>query len=147
MPKMVLNREYTLASLAGRVINFHKGIPVHVPPECVREALQVGAEGADEKLDVLTPEVPVADPLTLDERKEMIKVAFYEMVQKNDRTAFTAQGIPAIPALVSIVGFDVAGKERDEAWTEYLAEKSDADAAAAYTAKTATDATAKTEAE
>lgn len=125
MPDMVLNRNYALRSLAGRVIDFEKGVPVHVPPECVREALQIGAEGVDKKLEVLDPELTPAPELTLDERKDLIKAAFPEMEAKNDRNAFTAQGVPSTTALKEITGLDVAAKERDEAWTEYLQEKSD----------------------
>ncbi len=126
MPTMVLNRNFALRSLAGRVIDFVKNEPIHVPPECQREALQIGAVGTDEQLNVLEAEALPEVPLSNDERREMLLAAFPELEAANDRESFTAQGVPNAAALKAIVGFDVAAKERDAAWTEYLQAKSDA---------------------
>ena len=138
MSYMVLNREYTLMSLAGRAINFHKNKPVWVPPECEKEALRIGAEGVDEKMDILDPaENAPAPELTNDERKALVKEAFIDMLSENKREDFTAQGVPATPALATVLGFAVTAKERDDAWVEFQQEKSDAAAALASAAKDA----------
>ena len=146
MSYMVLNREYTLMSLAGRAVNFHKNEPVWVPPECEKEALKIGAEGVDGKMDILDPakeEAPAE--LTNDERKALLKEAFIDMMIENKREDFTAQGIPATPALATVLGFDVTAKERDEAWVEFQQENSDAAAALASAAKNEAGAPGVTE--
>lgn len=146
MSNMVLNREFTLMSLAGRAINFHKNEPVWVPPECVGEALAIGAQGVDEQLNILAPaELPPVE-LTLDERKALIKEAFIDVIAQNKREAFTAQGVPSAPAISELLGFDVPSKERDIAWTEYQQEVSDAAAAATSAATSAAATAAKDEA-
>jgi hypothetical protein len=123
MPDMTLNRNYTLVSFAGRVINFEKNKPVYVPPQCVKEALAIGAQGVDEKLDILDPEAKEETAYTLDERLELIKATFPELEAANERESFTAQGVPTVGAIEAITGFDVNAKERDAAWTAYVQTK------------------------
>jgi hypothetical protein len=125
MPDMVLNRNYDLSSLHGRTVNFKKGEPVWVPPQCVKEALQIGAEGVDEKLDILDGEKPAPPEYTQQERTDMMLEAFPELELANDRDSFTAQGIPTVTAIQALTGFAPTSKERDDAWVAYLQYKSD----------------------
>lgn len=125
MPEMILNRNYDLRSLAGRAINFAKGVPVYVPPECVKEALAIGAEGVDEKLDFLDPEQTPKVPLTTDEVKALAFEAFAELEVSNNRDDFTAQGLPTPTAIEALVGVKLTNKVRDDLWVEYVQAKSD----------------------
>lgn len=119
MPEYVLNRNYTLASLAGRVISFKKGEPVWVPPEVEKEALMIGATPVDGHKDILDPEVEAPKPLEAGERLEAINKAYATMKARDVRGDFTAQGVPSTKVLEKLVGFEVASKERDETWQAY----------------------------
>lgn len=119
MPDMVLNRSHTLRSLAGRIINFEKNTPTWVPPECVPEALAIGAEGVTEKLDILKDETPVENVQSLEERKEKVFSAFKVMSTREVRGDFTGQGVPNIKVIAGLAGFEIAGKERDDLWREF----------------------------
>ena len=125
MPDMILNRNYDLRSIAGRVINFAKGAPVYVPPECVKEALAIGAEGVDEKLDYLNPEKTPEVPLSADEIKALAVEAFAELEATNNRDDFTAQGLPTPTAIEALVGVKLTNQMRDDLWVEYVQAKSD----------------------
>lgn len=125
MPDMILNRNYDLRSIAGRVINFAKGVPVYVPPECVKEALAIGAEGVDEKLNFLDPEKIEGVPLSIDEIKALAVEAFTELEATNNRDDFTAQGLPTPSAIEALVGVMLTNQMRDDLWVEYVQAKSD----------------------
>lgn len=119
MPEYVLNRTHALASIHGRVINFEKNVPVWVPPECEKEALQIGAEPVDGPKDILPPEKEEAPVLSGEERKAKIFDAFKLLESRHERGDFTAQGVPANKALDRILGFNIENKERDAMWREY----------------------------
>lgn len=123
MPEFVLNRNYSMRSLYGHVIDFKKGQPVYVPPICAREAASIGAECVDGKVDVLDPENEPAVPMAPDERQENIIAAFKLLEERNGRSDFTGNGSPAIPALEKILGFDVDKKEIAPLWAAYRAEQ------------------------
>lgn len=125
MPYMVLNRDYSLRSLAGQVIDFKKGEPTWVAPMITKEALGIGALGVDEQLDVLDASVAEPTIYTAEERLSLLTEAFKELEERNERTDFTAQGVPSTNAIKTIVGFDMSATERDKAWMEYLQAKSD----------------------
>lgn len=130
MPDMILNRNFDLRSIHGRIVNFVKGQPVWVPPECVKEALGIGAEGVDQKLEILDPELIPPPELSAQERIDLMLEAFPDLEAANTRESFTAQGIPTVTAIATLTGFQPTSKERDDAWTVYLQAKSDAAAAA-----------------
>jgi hypothetical protein len=119
MPLMTLNRDYALASLAGRSINFEKNKPVWVPPEVVKEALQIGAQGVEEQLDILDPAKPPKEELNAEEREQSIFNVFTKLVERNGRGDFTASGVPNTKVMESLLGFEVAAKERDRLWDEF----------------------------
>lgn len=123
MPEFVLNRNYSMRSLYGHVIDFKKGQPVHVPPICAREAASIGAECVDGKVDVLGDEMPDLVPMSPDEREESIVAAFKLLEERNGRNDFTGNGGPAVPALEKILGFDVDKKEVNSLWAAYRAEQ------------------------
>lgn len=109
--KMVLPfRSYTLASLTGHVITFHKGVSTHVPAEVVAEAAAIGAIPADgTPIDVL-PEVPEKMQYTPEgeERKAAVLEAVRKVIARNDRTDFNATGVPTTKAVTKAVGYKVS---------------------------------------
>lgn len=119
MPEFVLNRNYTMRTTLGYIIDFKKGQPVHVPPICARDAAAIGAEAVGDKVDPLGPEAAVEIPLSPDERREKIVAAFKTMEARGERNDFTGNGSPARAALVKLVGFDVDKNEYDPLWRAY----------------------------
>ena len=120
MPNFTLNRNYVLRSLSGRSYEFRKGEPLNIPEQAVREAVAVGAtpsDGSDpnvlvdEKVDK-TPQ----DPTT---RRNDIMAAMLKLINKSDRTDFTAGGTPHPDAITKIVGYGVQGSEIQVVWNAY----------------------------
>jgi hypothetical protein len=126
MPDFILNRNYTLRSLSGHIINFKKGTPTFVPPMIEREAVQIGAEPLEGKIDALEPEVIEPLALTADERRKRVFVAFEQIMEGNEREAFTAQGVPTKSAIESLTGVMLTTKERQELWNQYRESKQEA---------------------
>lgn len=124
MARFVLNRNYTFRSLHGHIISFVKGEPTWVPPVCEKDALLIGAECVDEKMDILDPEKAPVIPLTRDERQAALVAAFQLLEERNEPTDFTGNGIPSKVALEKLVDFDTNKKEYEPLWTAYVAEKS-----------------------
>lgn len=110
----VLHRDKVVATLTGHAIEFKKGVSTHVPPECYKEVIAVGAVPESE-----IPEDEGKKPeYTEEERAELIKAAIEDIVLKNDRNEFTAAGAPHIKAISARAGFTVNNRERDAVWTK-----------------------------
>jgi hypothetical protein len=120
MPTFVLNRNYTLQSTYGHIINFKKGEPTHVPPLLVKECVQIGAEQTDGVPDVLGDEKEAVQ-LTLSERQELLKEAFKDIVSKNDPEDFSAQGAPRVDAVEKSLNMKFTRAEILEAWQVFKA--------------------------
>lgn len=125
MPNMTLNRKFTLSSLAGRVINFEKNKPIWVPPEVVKEALMIGAQGTDEQLDILDEEKQNKPELDASERESKINDVFQKLIGRDERGDFTASGVPNTKIMAALLGFEVDAKERDRLWTDFKKAKDD----------------------
>lgn len=118
--EFVLNRDYCLRSTSGHMINFKKGQPTYVPPACHREAVNIGADPVDGKVEMLDPETKPRDELSQEDRNELLYKAFAFLEKRNKRGDFTAQGLPVIGAIEKETGLDdVSSKERNEAWQTY----------------------------
>jgi hypothetical protein len=118
MPTFVLNRTHTLRTTFGHIINFHKNEPTHVPPECVKDAVAIGAQPTEGEIDVIG-EAKEDVVLSATERKELLNKAFTRLEVRQERGDFTAQGVPNLRVLEGMTGFSVQTKERDEAWQAY----------------------------
>lgn len=123
MPDFILNRNHSLRTPYGHVIDFKKGQPTYVPPICVREAAAIGAECVDGPVEMLDPEAAPEIPMSLEERQENILAAFKVLEEAAGREDFSASGMPTKEALVKVLGFAVDKKEFEPLWTAYLAEK------------------------
>ena len=124
-PKLILNRDYVLATTKGHVIAFKKGEPTHVPASCYQDAIAIGAQPADgsdpnvledRKADNKAPSDPA-------ERSSLILAAIEKIVASNERKDFTAAGSPTVKAIEREVGFDVDAREVATMWQEYHEKK------------------------
>lgn len=125
MPDYVLNRNYALATTAGRVFNFKKGVPTYVNPDCEKDALAIGAQPVDGPKDILDPELEPVLELSPDEREAAIFGAFAKLEARQNRGDFTAQGAPSAKVIDSLLGFDLQTKERDAMWAAYKKQKAE----------------------
>lgn len=123
MPNFVLNRNHTLRTTLGHIIDFKKGAATYVPPACVKAAVAIGAVCPDEEINVLDPEKAPPIPLAPEERESQIIAAFKLLEERAQRGDFNAAGAPTKTALVKILDFEVEKKEIDALWTGYTAEK------------------------
>jgi hypothetical protein len=118
MPEFLLNRTYNLVG-KGHNIRFTKGVPTHVPPELVREALSIGAESVSGKVDVLGPEEVPPVQLTAVDKEALFFKAFDALIEKNEREDFGGDGKPTVTALKKILPFELDKKSRDVALQRY----------------------------
>ena len=119
-PKLVLNRNYTLATLYGHRIRFTAGEPISVPPIVYQDALAIGAQPVDgEAVDVLGEGDKDHAPVDPGARRAQITAAIELLVEENARKDFTAAGTPAAKAVEREVGFSVDAREVAEAWKAY----------------------------
>jgi hypothetical protein len=115
----VLNRDKTISGTSGHSIEFKKGVPVHVPREMHETVLEKGAVPADE-LDLEPPKRSEVPNEQVD-RDILIKAAMEQIVERNTRDEFAANGAPSRDAIAKIVGFTVNKKECDELWKKLQA--------------------------
>lgn len=120
--KFTLNRNFVLASVLGRSVEFVKGQATHVPPELYAEVQAIGAVPEDE-LPVQEDGPKTKEPQTAEARKEEAFIAFDSLALRGDRADFTAGGAPTLPALESLLGWSLSAKERDTLWAEFKAGK------------------------
>ena len=118
---MTLARDHILATTKGHRIEFKKGAPIHVPPNCVSDAAAIGAmpsEGGDPDIlpEAVAGVVIPQDPI---ERQVALFKAFDAISAKAQRDDFTAAGVPQLLAVNRELGWDVDGKERNVVWQAY----------------------------
>lgn len=99
--------------------------PRLVPEDMVRDAIAKGAfseeqlAGLAARLTGVIPESPQEPVVVLDsDRFDAIKSAVIVLVNEGNPTSFTAQGKPRKEILEASLGFEITGKERDEAFAE-----------------------------
>jgi len=125
MPLFTMPRNYSLSSKKGHVITFVKGEKTHVPPECVPEAVAIGAV-PDVPTDFLPPEKAEAQVMPMEEKKKTVFAAFEKMLLRSQRGDFSASGLPNIQKLEALTGFPLDIKERDSLWMEFNSYKNEA---------------------
>lgn len=119
MPKMKMERDFTVRTLTGPCLGFTKGEPKAVPPDLVSECLKYGAVLCEGEKAPEAPAVSAKQDPAGDERKAAILNAMESMFVKNERGSFTGSGLPSKDALQEEVGFKVDVKERDALWREF----------------------------
>jgi hypothetical protein len=110
----VLNRNKTVESTKGHTVAFKKNEPTYVPPDMYAEVQALGAV-PDEELTVEEPS-PNATPTDQKVRDAAILEACKDVMLRNDRADFTANGAPSSNTLSAMVGFKVLNRERDVVW-------------------------------
>ena len=128
MPTFVLGRNHVLRSTRGHIITFKNGEPTWVPPHCAIEAQNIGAECIDEKFDPLGEEEKEPPALSLEERKEKIIAAFEKLIERNQRSDFSGNGVPTKVALEELAGFKSEKKEYEALWNDFKIARADRDA-------------------
>ena len=124
MPEYVLNRNYVLRTTTGHSVRFEKNKPTFVPKLIERDAQLIGAERVDGVApDILDPEKPVEVPLSPDEREVKLREAFALLIDRNESNDFTGSGVPSVPSVEKLVGFDTDRKEVGSVWSAYRAEQ------------------------
>ena len=126
MPKMTLNRAYTLNSVLGHSIRFEKGEPTYVPPGLTEEALKIGAEFAETgtaKPDITGEEAAAPEPLTGDLREERLRELVFGFMKNGSdpsmRDMFTAGGSPRVEVVARALGGKVHANEVTKYVDEY----------------------------
>lgn len=120
----VLQRNRTVATLRGHVIEFKKGEPTYVPPDCYNEVIAVGAVPEEELAE---PEAPAGgEPTDPVARRSALFDAFDAIVLRNNSSDFTAGGVPGAKAVTAVLGWSPDNKERTDAWNKYREEKGEA---------------------
>ncbi len=122
MPDFLLNRTHNLVG-KGHNIRFTKGVPTHVPPELIREALSIGAEQLGVKIDPLGPEEVPEVQLTSADKEKLFFKAFDKIIELNAREDFGADGRPTVVALKKELDFGFDKKERDVVFLKYRESK------------------------
>lgn len=128
--KMVLNRNYTLASTLGHVLTFKKDTPLMVPAIMVHACAQIGAVRADGKDVFEEPEPVEQQPVDPAQRLVAVRKAIENIVSANEREDFTAGGSPKTTAVSREAGFRVDQTEVRTAWqarNDELASNNDAE--------------------
>lgn len=120
----VLQRNRTVATLRGHVIEFKKGEPTYVPPDCYDEVIAIGAVPEEELVEAEQP--AGSEPTDLAARRSALFDAFDAIVLRNNSSDFTAGGVPGAKAVAAILGWTPDNKERTDAWNKYREEKGEA---------------------
>ena len=116
--KFVLNRDKVLRTTQGHSIRFRKGVPVVVPRALEREAVAIGAECVDGKVEMENPSTPAE--LSPDMRKEKLLDTLRTLRERNDSNDFTANGQPTVKAVERESGISADRTEVGELWLEII---------------------------
>lgn len=123
MPYFTLHRNFTLRTTKGHTAVFVKDEPTWVPPMCVPDAVAIGAVSQD-TVDILGEESPVVH-LSPEEKEAKLFAAFEIMLNRSERSDFTASGAPHVKRLTKLCEFEVTNRERDSAWQTYSQKQAD----------------------
>lgn len=126
MPLFTLHRNYILRTTKGHSIGFRKDEPVWVPPECVPDAVAIGAAPVDADVDVLGDEDTPVVHLTPEQRQQKLFDAFKTLTARNERGDFTGSNLPHTGKLTELCGFEVTRRERDTAWQAFASAEAEA---------------------
>ena len=126
MPEYTLHRNHMLRTTAG-CVNFEKNTPTWVPPHMEKAAVEIGAQPVEgEAPDPLAGEDDGPKAAVVgDERLSKLYGALELLVDENDSTKFTGQGVPMVKVVAELAGFEVDKAEVHEAWKSFMTMKAD----------------------
>lgn len=116
--KFTMPQNKTVATKLGHTIEFKAGVPTHVPKECYRAVQAEGAVPEDKIVDAAVPSKKVVEDAQ--DRRIAVFKAFEQLVEKNKRGDFSANGMPKTQAIEKLTDFDIDAKERDALWRDFL---------------------------
>ncbi len=116
--KFTMPQDKTVATKLGHTIQFKKDVPTHVPKECYRAVQAEGAVPEDAIVEQVKESKKDAPEDATDRRIAVFK-ALEQLVEKNKRGDFSANGVPKTNAIEKITGFDIDAKERDALWRDF----------------------------
>ncbi len=120
---LVMNRDITIKGLSGHAIHYKKGEPTYTPPELVSDAMAAGAVPAEGEVVTPAEDQPAESrPVPVGaEREKVIIGVFEEMIKDNNRTDFTAGGVPKDKVVNERLWFKVDRTEIKDLWYKYKA--------------------------
>jgi len=119
--ELVTNRDCIVRTTAGHVVAFKANKPRNVPGAIVEQCMAIGAiPTKPEKVKIAKAALIIDEkPIPIGTaRKNVIVEAIRLLVTRNARNDFSASGIPTLPAINNVVGFEVDVKERNTLWAE-----------------------------
>ncbi len=123
MPNMICQRNFTLRTTLGHVIQFEAGKPKYVPPECVDSALAVniimesGGFASRSEASVVGP-VRVA-AMSHELREALLLHAIDEIVRDNETNSFDAGSKPKASVIKERANLEINATERTRLWDKY----------------------------
>ena len=117
--QMVLDRKATLRHKIGQSFRFEPGIPVGIPPQCVKAVIAIGGKVVDGPTPDLEEDVsnkPNFGPIDPEERLEEITEVVKKMIERNDRDEWTGTGTPNVHRVTELLGYKVQKSEVVEAF-------------------------------
>lgn len=114
--KFIMQRDIVVATKHGHAIEFKKGMPTYVVKSCWDDVQEKGAVPYEGEGEEVAQEPKKATIPEGEARTALIVEAMRQIILKNDRNSFTASGSPGVSGISAIVGFIVAGSERDKIW-------------------------------
>lgn len=123
--KMVLGRNFLLATTMGHMIKFRKDIAIDVPHDCVPAAVAVGAQPVDGSDPGVIKDTPPNNEGPADAvlREKEAMTALEILVERNARSDFTAAGVPSTDAMKRVLGYEITAAERNLRWQTYCDRK------------------------
>ncbi len=116
--KFAMSRHHVVTGL-GHAVEFFPGKATHVPRELHRMVVAAGAQPVDgDEVEFETKTTEVHVPTDPAERNEMLKMALADMRLSEDREIFTANGVPKVKAVATMLGYEVTAAEVGAAWSE-----------------------------
>ena len=112
-----MTRDYTMAEM-GHLVIFRKDVPVAIPVLLHDHALAAGATASGELPPKGTP-TGKSEPVDPALREQAVFEAFKMIVERGERTDFTAGRKPHTNAVEAITGWNLDARERDELWDKY----------------------------
>lgn len=114
-----LNRHAILRTTGGSSFAFEPGVPLTIPTIFEAEVIAIGGQ----RVDGSTPAVVAVDSGVrqsepLDEREALVRLAFSEIIEKNEAKDF-AGGAPSVKAVAKYSGIELDRGELAEYWQAF----------------------------
>lgn len=113
----IMNRDHTVTSTSGHVIQFKKGQATFVPPSLHRAAIAAGATAHDGEVEFEPKGAKTVEPADPAERKEALLMILGAIKERDAREDFTASGQPKTKVVETMAGFEVSSREIGELWS------------------------------